>query len=86
MSPVVIEARRLARCEVKADLRRKGIKPQFLAAKTITLLANTYLEEHPGLIEEARGRVERWRLLKRATPMDDLHWRGSDPNRGATHG
>lgn len=57
----VIEAKRLARADVKAQLRKEGrVKVQLLPAKTITLLAKQWLQDHPQLIEEARERVERF--------------------------
>jgi hypothetical protein len=56
----VIEAKRLARQEVKAELRRQGrVKVQLLSGRTISLLAKQWLQEHPQLYAEARERVER---------------------------
>ena len=39
----LIEARRCAVLEVKADLHRRGIKPQHLALKVIRAQADAYL-------------------------------------------
>ena len=68
----LIEARRLARNATLAELRRQGRKPQHLAHKAISALAEEYLAAHRAeLIEEARERVERWLAEYTSTRQSD---------------
>jgi hypothetical protein len=58
-----VEARRLAVCEVKALLRRRGIKASLMSRKEILIRADAYLAANRAvLLAEARERVSRWSL------------------------
>lgn len=54
-------ARREAEKAVKLALKRRGLKPQYIAKREIVALARDYLAAHPQLIAEAKPIVEQWR-------------------------
>jgi len=63
------EAMRLARLAVKAEMRARMIKVNYVAASEITRAARARLRQHPELMQEAFGNVIHWqleRLLRRA--------------------
>jgi|RhiMetdeSRZDD1v2_1073273.scaffolds.fasta_scaffold2055744_1 hypothetical protein len=55
---ITIWARELAKREVKAQWRARGLKPWDIEASELAKAARTYLSEHPELIEHAR--IELW--------------------------
>lgn len=57
---IMTEARRLAKAQVKAEIKLAGFKITHIPAKHITELANEYLASEDGaaLIEQARENVE----------------------------
>jgi hypothetical protein len=71
---VMVEARRLARNIVKDALKAAGHKVSHIEARSITALANEYLdsEEGAGTIEEAKTNLEAREAKVSAKPKIDL--------------
>ena len=62
ISGVFTIARLRARNAVKKQLRAKGLRVSHFSAKEISILAEEYFAQHPGLINEAATVVERMRV------------------------
>jgi hypothetical protein len=57
---VFVLARQAARKAVKRQLQARGLKPQYMSARDISVLADEYLAEHRELITEAKATVAQW--------------------------
>jgi hypothetical protein len=57
---VMVLAQRSAIKEVKRQFRAQGIKLQRMTHREISAAADEYLANHPELINEAKGVVDRW--------------------------
>jgi hypothetical protein len=60
MHLVIITLARLAAIKaVKRDMQARGLKPTYIERKVIVAEANSYLRDHPELLEQAADTVER---------------------------
>jgi hypothetical protein len=57
---IIVLARLAARKAVKRQLQAQGKKPQHIAARELTILAEQHLAMHRELIAEAKATVAKW--------------------------
>lgn len=67
---VMTEARRIAKNIVKAGIKANGEKVSDYDAKSITEMANQYIEENPDVVTQAQTAIENAAKLAAATKVD----------------